>query len=151
MKTYNTGGAIISWRYALAILCTYPALLAAEAEKKQIQPVSYHHVLNWALGLVIVLSVFFACVWIMRKTGSFVITSKASMKVISGVSLGVREKLVLVQVGNKQLVLAVTPGKIDKLLVLEGDEQLQQDDMEKPSESEFSQQLSMLLKRPVNE
>lgn len=151
MKAYKTWETIVFWGYGLAIFCAPLSILAAETERKQIQPVSYEHVLNWALGLAIVLSIFFACVWIMRKMGGFALSSKANMKVISGVSLGVREKLVLVQVGNKQLVLAVMPGKIDKLLVLEGDEQLHQNEVEKPSDSEFSQQLSKLLKRPVNE
>ncbi len=152
MKAYKTSKqGLINWGCGLAIFLTSSVILAADEERKKIQTVSSEHVLNWALGLVVVLSLFFICVWIMRKMGGFAISSRENMRVISGLSLGAREKLILVQVGNKQLVLAVMPGKIEQLLVLEGDEQLLQNESEKRSNVKFSQQLSKFLKGSANE
>lgn len=67
------------------------------------------------------------------------------MKVISALSLGMREKLILVQVGEKQLLLGVTPGRIDNLLVLEGEQQLFQQQSDKQSDGEFSKKLKQLI------
>jgi len=44
------------------------------------------------------------------------------MRIVGGLSLGMREKVILLQVGKKQLILGVTPGRIDALHVLEGED-----------------------------
>jgi flagellar protein FliO/FliZ len=79
----------------------------------------------WGLGLVVVLLVFFLCIWGLRKLGGFAATHGERMYLAGGLSLGMRERVVLLQVGRKQLVLGVTPGRIQTLMVLEGDDCLQ--------------------------
>lgn len=113
--------------------------------------VSYQHVMSWALGLIVVLCVFFFCVWFVRKTGILPVVSQQKMTVITGLSLGMREKLVLVQVGDKQLVLGVSPGRIDNLLVLEGDDQLLAEKIKDESENDFSDKLKQLMKGEPHE
>jgi len=122
----------------------FSAIVEAES-KQQVSTVSYTHVLNWSLGLIVVLALFFFCVWLMKKMGALPVNNKDSMKVIGGLSLGMREKLVLVQVGGKQLVLGVTPGKIDKLLVLEGEEKLFQQREANDKEGDFSHKLKQIM------
>jgi flagellar protein FliO/FliZ len=121
------------------------------ADERTVSTVSYDHVLSWALGLIVVLCLFFACAWTVKKTGALSINAKTNMKVISGLSLGMREKLVLVQVGEKQLVLGVTPGRIDNLLVLEGNDQLVKDTLEKGAAGDFSKKLKQVLAGSENE
>jgi flagellar protein FliO/FliZ len=41
------------------------------------------------------------------------------MRVIAGLPLGARERAVLVQVGNQQILLGVAPGRVQMLHVLE--------------------------------
>jgi len=79
-------------------------------------------VVKWLGGLIFVLAVFFLCVWLMRKTNLFNMHSNNQMHIIGGLSLGAKERLVLVQLGSKQLVLGVCPGRVETLHVLEGDE-----------------------------
>jgi len=119
--------------------------------KAAVNTVSYQHILNWSLGLVIVLSLFFVCVWLTKKTGLLSITPKENMRVVTGLSLGMREKLVLVQVGDKQLVLGVTPGRIDNLLLLEGDDQLCQETAASEKKNEFALKLKQLMAGSANE
>lgn len=135
--------------YGTVFLCSISSVIAAAKDDtdKVVKTVSYEHVLNWSLGLVIVLCLFFACVWFMRKMGALPVNSRNSMKVLSGLSLGMREKLILVQIGDKQLVLGVTPGKIEKLLVLEGNEQLLQEKPDSRVDGEFSKTLKQVLTR----
>lgn len=134
------------------MLCTeLPANAAIENSEQSVNTVSYGHVLNWTLGLIFVLCLFFACVWVVRKTGALSVNTKTNMKVVSGLSLGMREKLILVQVGEKQLVLGVTPGRIDNLLVLEGSEQLFKEDGDKGTGDGFSNKLKQVMNRAQNE
>jgi len=70
----------------------------------------------------LVLGIFFLCVWSMRKVNGLVVSNADKMRVVGGLTLGMREKVVLLQVGKKQLLLGVTPGRIDTLHVLEGED-----------------------------
>lgn len=112
--------------FFLGVCCALPAFAgAAEAQRPATAGVvSYADVLQWMLGLVIVLAMFGGLVWLLRKAGGFSINQKSQLAVISGLSLGMREKLVLVKVGEKQLLLGVTPGRVDKLMELEGEARL---------------------------
>lgn len=128
-----------------------PVYAAVNADNKStVNTVGYEHIINWSLGLVIVLGLFFGCVWLMRKLGRLPHNGKQNMQVITALSLGMREKLVLVQVGKKQLILGVSPGKIDNLLLLEGDDQLFQESSEHQREDGFSDQLKQIMKRSAD-
>ncbi len=137
----------------VVFLCSFSSAFAiVENDSKQVvKTVSYEHVLNWSLGLIIVLLIFFVCVWFMRKMGALPLNSKQSMRVIGGVSVGMREKLIVVQVGEKQLVLGVTPGRIDKLLMLEGNEQLFKAQSGSEDEGDFASKLKQIMTGPANE
>lgn len=76
---------------------------------------------------------------------------KDNMRVISALSVGTREKIVLVQVGEKQLLLGVAPGSINKILVLEDDERLFQQTESESVESDFSQKIKQIISKPANE
>ncbi|MGD0959016.1 MAG: flagellar biosynthetic protein FliO [Methylomonas sp.] len=76
------------------------------------------------LALLLVLAIFFGCARLLRKSGAMRFLNQGQLGVVAGLSLGMREKLVLVKVGEKQLLLGVTSGRIDKLMELEGDQRL---------------------------
>jgi flagellar protein FliO/FliZ len=68
------------------------------------------------------------------------------MHIVDGISLGMREKIMLLQLGKKQLVIGVTPGKIETLYVLEGEECLRRDnDSSKLNLSPFAQKLKQSM------
>ncbi|MCF6202786.1 MAG: flagellar biosynthetic protein FliO [Methylococcaceae bacterium] len=118
---------------------------------KPTKVVTSDHVMSWALGLIIVIALFFACIWLMRKMGALPENSKQKMRVIAGLSLGGREKVMLVQVGEKQIVLGVSPGRINNLLVLEENDRVVQEVKERDAESEFSQKLKQIMTGTLNE
>jgi len=104
------------------LLIGWMPVCLAEVEKQTIKALSYGNMLNWLVGLLLVLGIFFLCVWSMRKVNGLVVNNADKMRVVGGLSLGMREKVVLLQVGKKQLLLGVTPGRIDTLHVLEGED-----------------------------
>lgn len=114
-------------------------------QRPQSGVVSSADVLQWVTGLIVVLAIFGLFVWLLRKTGNFSVESKNQLAVLSGLSLGMREKLVLVKVGDKQLLLGVTPGRVDKLLELEGDDRLFQDRADKADAGLFAKKLRQVL------
>lgn len=132
----------------IVFICSTTVVFSAIEQKQTVSTVSTAHVLNWSFGLIIVLALFFVCIWFMKKMGALPVSSKQNMKVLSGLSLGMREKLVLVQVGEKQLVLGVTPGRVEKLLMLEGEDRLFQQDN---TEEDFSLKLKQIMSGKNNE
>lgn len=101
-----------------------PACFASSADipKQAARTVVSGDVVVWGIGLLIVLSVFFLCVWGVRKLSGLTVSGAEKMRMVGGLSLGLREKVILLQVGKKQLILGVTPGRIETLHVLEGDD-----------------------------
>jgi len=122
------------------------AAVGAETTNASARAVSSVDMMSWSMGLVIVLAVFFLCVWGLRKAAGFgSVNNAGKMRVLGGVALGMREKVVLLQVGKKQLILGVTPGRIETLHVLEGDDCLVKEETAPSAvESGFAQVLQRL-------
>lgn len=122
------------------------AVSAADMPKPTAGTVSSGDMLHWIIGLIVVLAIFFLCAWGVRKLSGITAGGTEKMRVIGGLSLGVREKVILLQVGKKQLVLGVTPGRIDTLYVLEGDDCLSKEQPPSPADSGFAQKLMQAMK-----
>lgn len=73
-------------------------------------------------GLLAVLAMIFALAWLLRRFGTFSRLAPGRFRVLAAVSLGSRERVVLLQAGGKQLVLGVAPGRVETLCVLEDSE-----------------------------
>jgi flagellar protein FliO/FliZ len=110
--------------HRLLFLWLAPASLASAADipKQAARAAASGDIAVWGIGLLIVLSVFFICVWGVRKLNGLTIGGAEKIRMVGGLSLGMREKVILLQVGKKQLILGVTPGRIETLHVLEGDD-----------------------------
>jgi flagellar protein FliO/FliZ len=75
--------------------------------------------LQTTLGLLLVLALIIGIAWLVKRFGQVQSGVQGKLKVVGGVSLGTRERVVLLQVGEQQLVLGVAPGQIRTLHVLE--------------------------------
>jgi flagellar protein FliO/FliZ len=133
------------------LLLWLPVSLAVIPDTARTNPpprgISSTEIMAWGGGLLIVLGVFFLCVWCVRKLGNLNVSGAGQMRMIGGLSLGMRERVILLQVGKKQLVLGVTPGRIEALLVLEGDNCLQKGEPKSPNtDPGFAQKLAQTLK-----
>jgi flagellar protein FliO/FliZ len=134
---------IVAW----LVFWWFPACFAvtgADVPKQTIRTISSGDMLHWGIGLLIVLTIFFFCVWGMRKLSGISVSGAEKMRIIGGLSLGMREKIILLQIGKKQLVLGVTPGRIDALHVLEGDDCLNNESLS--NESGFSAIIKQVIK-----
>ncbi len=77
------------------------------------------HLLQTTLGLLAVLAVIIVIGWAVKRFGNLRGGVQGQMKIVGGLSLGTRERVVLLQVGGQQLVLGVAPGQIRTLHVLD--------------------------------
>ena len=74
------------------------------------------------LALALVLAAVFAVAWLMRRLRGFGRLNRQVIQVIADVSLGGKERAVLLQVGTKKLLVGVAPGQVNTLHVLDKEE-----------------------------
>lgn len=70
-------------------------------------------------ALFVVILGIIAVAWLLRRFGSMHSPMGGSIRVMGGISMGTRERIVLLQVGEEQLLVGVAPGRIQTLHVLE--------------------------------
>ena len=87
---------------------------AVAAETKVPDPISFQSVSQLLLGLLLVVSLIFALAWAVRRA-NFVPGQGSGMRVVASLALSARERAVLVQCGDKQLLLGVAPGSVQLL------------------------------------
>lgn len=135
---------------ALSQVCTY-AEDSNSLSKQAVKSFNAVDLLLAFLCLILVLAMFFGLMWLLRKTKKFNLLQRNELSVVSGLSLGVREKLVLVKVGNKQLLLGVTAQRIDKLLELDGEQRLYLKEAQQATEDSFADKLMQFMQNKSNE
>jgi len=74
--------------------------------------------LTTVLGLALVLALIFAAAWVLKRFGGLPAGGQGSVRVLGGISLGARERLVVVEVEGTRLILGVAPGRVQTLHVL---------------------------------
>lgn len=75
--------------------------------------------LQLMFGLALVLAAILLTAWLARRTMQLRPGLHGQLRVLGGLSVGGRERVVLVQVGGAQIVLGVAPGRVQALHVLE--------------------------------
>ena len=101
-------------------------------------PISMGGVTNMILGLLVVIALILGLAWLMRKYGRLPMSNQVDMKVLGGLSLGTREKALLVQVEGRRLLLGVSPGRVTTLHVL---------DASGDAEAGFNEQLNQAIEQ----
>ncbi|WP_226447779.1 flagellar biosynthetic protein FliO [Ferribacterium limneticum] len=71
------------------------------------------------LALALIVGLLAATAWLARKVSGGKGFGQGGMKVVGGVALGPRERIVLLEVGNEWLVIGIVPGQIRTLHRLE--------------------------------
>ncbi|MGM0541617.1 MAG: flagellar biosynthetic protein FliO [Pseudomonadota bacterium] len=95
------------------------------------------------VSLVLVLLIIFVAAWLLRRYGRFPGVADGHLKVIGTLSVGQRERIMLLQVGKEQILVGVTSNQISTLHQLE---ELVQVKDNVPISGQFSQRLQDALK-----
>src|SRR5476651_706795 len=94
------------------------------------------------LGLLLVVGLIFVLAWLMRRVQRIGPGNGQVIEMIGSRALGPRDRLMLVQVGNEQILLGVTPGRITPLHVLKEPVQVTKTEQATP---EFARRLLELM------
>lgn len=105
------------------LLLILPLTVNAVVEEKKlpVDPLSASSIVNMFMGLGLVLALIFLMAWVVKRMGGMQIASSQRLQVLSALSVGTREKVVLIQVENKRLVIGVAQGQVSTLHVLDGE------------------------------
>lgn len=76
-------------------------------------------VLQMVAGLALVVVLIFALAWAVRRFGHINVNARGALRVVGALSMGSRERVVLIEAGDKQILLGVAPGRVQTLHVLE--------------------------------
>lgn len=75
--------------------------------------------LQFLAGLGVVVLCIVGLAWLLKRAGGLQASARGALRVIDGVALSTRERLVLVQVGEQQVLLGVAPGRVNAVHVLD--------------------------------
>lgn len=82
-------------------------------------PVGLVNILQIMKYLMLVILIIVGGAWLFRRYGRINSAVNGQLKIIAGLSVGQREKVVLIEVGSTQLLLGVAPGRVQALHVME--------------------------------
>jgi flagellar protein FliO/FliZ len=131
------------WLWLGIVLPAFSAEKAKPAGPLATEPVSATQYLQMVLGLLLVLGVIFGLAWVIRRMGQFTAPVNGQLRVLGGVNVGQREKVVVIQVAETQLVVGVAPGQVNTLHVF--DKPVLNNDG-KPVSENFASRLQAALK-----
>ncbi|MET0355318.1 MAG: flagellar biosynthetic protein FliO [Cellvibrio sp.] len=106
---------------------------------------SASQVANLIGGLAIIVVLIYGLSWFVKRFAQGGFMQNPNMKVISSMPLGTRERLMLVEVGGKQILLGVTAAQVNTLHVF--DEPITVTEKTQLATSDFSQKLMAILQQ----
>lgn len=101
------------------------------------------NIIQWLLSCFFVIGLILLLAWLLKKSRLMPNLAQSQLRVLSVLPLGTREKLLVVKVGDEQLVLGMTPSNISLLCKLETP--LNEQNLTAP----FAAQLAKLMKPGV--
>lgn len=99
------------------------------------------------LALAFIVSLLIGAAWLARKISGGKKFGRSDMKIIGGVALGPRERIVLLEIGNQWLVIGIVPGQIRTLHTMEKGTAIPADDLQSSAEKPFAHWLKSVTER----
>ncbi len=78
-------------------------------------PMSSAYLLKLIVGLLMVLALIFVFAWAARKMRLTPAGQQGVIRVLSAISVGQRERIALIQVGEEQILVGLSPGRMQTL------------------------------------
>ena len=103
----------------IGLLGAWPALAASTAVTTATNPPPSTSLLQWLVSCFLVIGLILLLAWLLKKSRLVPALAQNQLRVISALPLGNREKLLVVKVGEQQVLLGMTPTNINLLCQLE--------------------------------
>jgi len=95
------------------------AAASATATPPASAPDALMSMLSLGAGLLAVIAIIFGCAWLVRRMSGMTGGNTRAMKLVSVMPMGTRERIALIDVGGKQILVGVTPQAIRTLHVFD--------------------------------
>ncbi|VVO51404.1 hypothetical protein PS874_00180 [Pseudomonas fluorescens] len=126
-----------------SVLAAEPVATVAAAAAPAVSSGVAGQLTQLVFGLLLVLGLIFFLAWLLRRVQQAGPAGKGQViELIGSRALGPRDRLMLVQVGNEQILLGLSPGSITALHVLKEPVQVPSTEKTTP---EFAQRLMELM------
>ena len=126
----------------------HPILVRAQTTAVETPGVSGSAILQMLLGLTLIIGLLFAGAYLLRKlNGGRSFGHTGPMRIVGGLMISARERIVLLEVGDEWIVIGIVPGQIKTLHTLPKGEIPNAGAGEKP----FSQWLKQISERKKHE
>jgi flagellar protein FliO/FliZ len=100
---------VVSGHLALVLLAIQQSAVAAELNSAP----QTGGAMRVAFGLMIVLAVMALIAWAVNRIGPGNIGSSSAARIVGGVSVGNRERVVVIEVADRWIVVGVAPGQVN--------------------------------------
>ena len=117
----------------------------ATTELPVVDPVSTGYLMKLTGGLLVIIVLIFALAWLMKKLQLTQNSQNGLIKIVSAISVGHRDRIALIQVGDEQILVGLTPGNMHKLHTLKKPVSLTAADQ--PEAQSFSKKFNQLLNK----
>ncbi|NDP47801.1 MAG: flagellar biosynthetic protein FliO [Sulfuriferula multivorans] len=103
---------------ACSTLCLSGLAYAADTTEMAPAVSTAGSLLQVFIGLVAVLLLIAGAAWLAKRLGVTQVGGSSLLRVVSSTSVGTRERVVVVEVGESWLVVGVAPGSVNALMTL---------------------------------
>ena len=105
-------------RYGAAVAAWTPAIASAQATSEGVG-VSAGALLQMLLSLLLIIALLFAGAWLLRRlNGGMSFGQNGPLRIVGGLMISPRERIVLIEVADSWLVVGIVPGQIKTLHTL---------------------------------
>lgn len=67
------------------------------------------------IGLLVVLGLMFGAAWLLKRFGAPKMASGTNIKIVGGLAVGNRERVIVIEVADQWIVIGVAPGQVNTL------------------------------------
>lgn len=107
------------YRTLIAGIQTLVCTVAGAAEPLAVDPLGGWQIAKVSAGLLVVVAAIVATAAGLKRLKSLHAAHGSHMKIIDGISVSTRDRIVLLEVDEQRLLVGISPGRIERLHVFE--------------------------------
>lgn len=108
-------------RWLIFFIFYWPMGLLAQSDGNEttiMNPVSPSYMMKMTGGLLLVVAIIFFIAWMLKRLNLTQQSQSGILRIVAALSVGTRDRIVLVQVGDEQILVGLSPGRMEKLHTL---------------------------------
>ncbi len=131
-------------RVLTALLFSTPSITAFAAESATPSSAT-GGLVQVFIGLLVVLGLMFGAAWLLKRFGAPKMAHGTNIKIVGGVAVGSRERVLVVEVADQWIVIGVAPGQVNTLSTMPRQEGVGPSEEEVASSRPFSSWLQNVM------